>query len=207
MNHGSKYRIEFGFSGNGNEIAAAPISHWECPGAIVRSDPPSPDPSVEWKKPLGTGEDMWPADQHYVWSQHCTLQDPLSSWIRKHHHRDAFAFVSRTFTSENLENATYADTFKEIKFNRRHAAELGLTRAEGWSPHGVITPAISGLHNGDALKALYDNGINHVVGDNSRPALRNPSNYHWPLITTFTDNGFDGVQITPRWQPRVYFDW
>lgn len=37
----------------------------------------------------------------------------------------------------------------------------------------LIPPAITGLHNGDTVKAFMDNGIKYVVGDNTRPALMN----------------------------------
>jgi hypothetical protein len=31
-------------------------------------------------------------------------------------------------------------------------------------------------------------------------------NDHWPLNTTVKDNGLDGVQITPRWSTRIYYN-
>jgi hypothetical protein len=62
---------------------------------------------------------------------------------------------------------------KEINFN------IGFMKAMGFdkSPHysnGLIPPAITGLHNGDAIKAWMDTGIKYVVGDNTRPPLRSP---------------------------------
>jgi hypothetical protein len=49
--------------------------------------------------------------------------------------------------------------------------------------------------------------LRYVVGDNTRDALRNPTNYYWPLETTDKANGFAGIQITPRWSTRIYWDW
>jgi len=31
-------------------------------------------------------------------------------------------------------------------------------------------------------------------------------NDHWPLNTTVKDNGRDGIQITPRWSTRIYYN-
>lgn len=31
-------------------------------------------------------------------------------------------------------------------------------------------------------------------------------NEHWPLMTTIADNGFAGIQITPRWATNIYYN-
>jgi len=129
MNPGSKYFIELAFNGNGNEIIAAPASGWVCPNSVVRNDQPAPPQNLEWVKPLGTGVDAWPAGQQYVWSSQCTLFDPLAVYFQNTSKRDAFGWVSHTFTHEDLDNATYADAFKEITFNQRHATVLGIDKA------------------------------------------------------------------------------
>jgi hypothetical protein len=207
MNPGSKYFIELAFNGNGNEIIAAPASGWVCPNSVVRNDQPAPPQNQEWVKPLGTGVDAWPAGQQYVWSSQCTLLDPLATYFQDTSKRDAFGWVSHTFTHEDLDNATFADAFKEITFNQQHATILGIDKAAIWSPHGLVPPAITGLHNGDALKAFFQNGITNVVGDDTRPALVNPINPHWPIITTVSTNGFAGVQISSRGATRIFYDW
>lgn len=206
MNPGSDYFIELGFNGNGNEIEAAANSY-ACPAPIIRNDQPSPPENAEFVKPIGTGVNAWPANATYVWSQTCTLLDGLANYFQDTTKRDAFSWVSHTFSHEDLDNATLSDTYNEITFNQEHATEIGLDAAAKWSKNGLIPPAISGLHNGDALQALYENGIYNVVGDNTRPKLRNTENLHWPLMTTVEENGFAGVQITPRWSTRVYWDW
>jgi len=207
MNPGSNYFIELAFNGNGNEEQAAPASNWVCPKAVVRNDPLFTDQSLEWLKPIGTGTDVWPAGQQYIWTQQCLLLDGLASYFQNTANRDAFSWLSHTFTHENLDNATLSDAYKEITFNQQHATNLGLNSAARWSPNGLVPPAITGLHNGDALQAFFENGITNVVGDNSRPVLLNPTNPHWPLITTVAGNGYAGVQITPRWPTRIFFDW
>jgi hypothetical protein len=63
--------------------------------------------------------------------------------------------------------------YREITWNQAWADQIGLSGANWWSPRGIIPPAITGLHNGDALEAWAENGIVNVVGDNTRPVLRN----------------------------------
>jgi hypothetical protein len=207
MNTGSDYFIELAFNGNGNEIEASPISGWTCPSAVYRNDQPFPPQSWEWLKPVGTGVDAWPANQEYVWTTECLLLDGLAEYFQNTTNRDAFGWVSHTFSHENLDNATFSDVYNEITFNQHHASVLGIDNATIWSPHGLVPPAISGLHNGDALQAFYENGITSVVGDSTRPVLSNPDNAYWPLITTVNNNGYAGVQIVQRWNTRIFFEW
>lgn len=47
-----------------------------------------------------------------------------------------------------------------------------------FSPKDPIPPAITGLHNGDAIRAWHDAGIVYVVGDNTRPSLMNTVSQH-----------------------------
>lgn len=207
MNNGSDFIIELGFNGNGNEEQAALASQWTCPPSVSRSDPPSPDTDAEYVKPVGTGTNMWPANVTYSWNTSCSQQDQLARHFQNTTIRDSFAWVSHTFTHENLDNATLSDTMHEIQFNQEYGKQVGFASAARFAANGLIPPAITGLHNGDALKSFYDNGIYFVVGDNTRDVLRNQANYFWPLNTTVEVNGFAGVQITPRWSTRMYWDW
>jgi hypothetical protein len=174
--------------------------------AVVRSDPPTPVEDAEFVKPVNSGTNIWNTSVEYIWNASCILLDPLASYTQDTVRRDSFAWVSHTFTHENLDNATYSDTFSEISFNKEHANQLGFPNAKYFSAEGLIPPAIIGLYNGDALRAFYENGLRYVVGDNTRDALRNPTNYYWPLETTQKDYGFAGIQITPRWSTRIYWD-
>ncbi|MFN8371150.1 MAG: hypothetical protein U0T83_11080 [Bacteriovoracaceae bacterium] len=69
-----------------------------------------------------------------------------------------------------------------------------------------MTPRISGLFNGEALRAIYDNGIKYVIGDNTKPKLVSPISKHWPRITTKEQNGFDGIYIIPRYPNDIFYN-
>jgi hypothetical protein len=106
----------------------------------------------------------------------------------------------------DLTNATYSDTAKEISFNQAWLKQVGLDAALRWSGKGIIPPAITGLHNADAIKAWMDNGIFNVVGDNTRPLLRNTQSTFWPLNTTVAANGYAGLNVMPRWATLIYYN-
>lgn len=74
-----------------------------------------------------------------------------------------------------------------------------------FSNKSMITPGIYGLHNGNALHALYDNGIYYVVGENSRLDLLPEFPYHC-IHTNETFHGYSGMLIVPRFATSVYFD-
>jgi hypothetical protein len=82
---------------------------------------------------------------------------------------------------------------------------VGIADATRFS-EGLIPPAITGLHNGDALRAWLTAGVKYVVGDNTRPVLMNQVNEMWPLISTVGANGYAGVQINPRWATNIYYN-
>ena len=171
---GSDYFIELAHNGNGAIAAALGAS----------DDPPcTPDHAVEydlpqapyeWKKPLGTGVDYWDEEwDEYPWEQQCPASDELAQWFLDTGNRDAFAHVSHTFTHEEMNNGTFRDASLEIRFNQAWLKQMGFTDARSWSPDGIVPPAITGLHNGDAIRAWMENGISYVVGDNTRPSLKN----------------------------------
>jgi len=81
--------------------------------------------------------------------------------------------ISHTFSHEDQDNSTYFDVYREISWNQAWLQNVGIMGAAKWSGTGIIPPAITGLHNGDALRAWGDLGITHVVGDNTRPVLLN----------------------------------
>jgi hypothetical protein len=171
MPSGSNYFIELAHNGNG-DIEAAIKSEANAP--TKRCSPKTPieydeqiDTPLEFQKPLGTGTDIWPTSPAtYSWSLQCAQLDPLASWIMTPSNRDAFAHVSHTYTHAALNNATYSDVSKEISFNIAWSKQVGIAAAQRYSGKGLVPPAITGLHNGDAIKAWMDNGITSVVGDN-----------------------------------------
>lgn len=209
LNPGSVYFMETGFNGNGNMDYVGNLNTnaaQACPDSLNVNDPIGPSQNLEWLKPLGTGVNMWPTPVQYNWSLSCILMDPLATYFQTTANRDAFAWISHTFTHEDLENSTYYDTSLEISYNYEHAVNLGIVNAKMWSNKSFIPPSITGMHNGDALRAFMDNGIVAGVGDSTRPALVNPNNTHWPLITTVAANGYAGYTIIPRWATRIYYN-
>lgn len=171
---GSSYVIEMGHNGNGNvEWAILQGTNGTCDPNIPIRYTELTAPPLEFQKVLGTGTNIWPTTPtSYNWTKACIQQDPIGAWFMKAANRDAFLHVSHTFSHENLNNATYSDVNKEMKFNIAWLSQTGIS-AGRFSKNSLIPPAITGLHNGDAIKAFLDNGITTVVGDSSRPPLLN----------------------------------
>lgn len=84
--------------------------------------------------------------------------------------------------------------------------QTGISAATKFTSNGIIPPAITGLHNGDAIRAWHDGGITNVVGDNTRPSLMNQKNEMWPLYSTVSSNGFAGMLIIGRWATNIYYN-
>lgn len=101
-------------------------------------------------------------------------KDPLFVWWQTPANLNAFAHISHTFSHEDQDNSTYFDVVREITWNKAWLDQSGISKATRFSSTGIIPPAITGMHNGDALKAWYEQGIVHVVGDNTRKPLLNP---------------------------------
>ncbi|CAG8379332.1 unnamed protein product [Penicillium salamii] len=208
MPAGSSYFVEVGHNGNGNIENSSDSSDagWSTCGAAIEYDSP-PDTALEFQKPLGTGEDLWPTTPTtYDWTSACNAMDELLIWWTNESNLNKFGHISHTFTHEEQNNATYSDVYKEISFNQAWLKAVGIDKATKFTSNGIIPPAITGLHNGDALRAWWVNGITNCVGDNTRSALLNTENAMWPLFTTVANNGFDGIQVNPRWATRIYYN-
>ena len=205
MPAGSDYFIELGHNGNGDIIQSVSVAGSECdPNNAIYYDFP-PATALEYQKPLGMGVDLWPSTPgQYSWSLACALYDDLAAWFTTPANRDAFAHVSHTFTHLPQNNITYSDAEKEIVFNQAWLRQIGIDQGR-FSPKSLIPPAITGLHNGDAIRAWVTSGITSAVGDNSRPVLLN-TNVHWPLTTSSEQNGYSGLTVVPRWPTAIYFD-
>jgi hypothetical protein len=206
MNTGSEYYPEVGHNGNGNIEYSADVNDRTCNGGAIEYGD-VPDTPLEFMKPLGTGTNLWPSTPTtYDWSLACTNLDPLKIWWATPDNRDSFATISHTFTHEEQNNATYSDINKEISFNQAWLKQVTISDSSKFTSNGIIPPAITGLHNGDALQAWVDNGITNCVGDNTRPVLVNQDNDMWPYITTVDANGYAGMQVNPRWATRIYYN-
>ncbi|CAD6500007.1 BgTH12-04112 [Blumeria graminis f. sp. triticale] len=202
---GSDWFIELGHNGNGN-IEAAAGHNAICGTGPIEYDMQIDTP-LEWSKPIGAGINLWPSTPDtFPYPKTCTNSDALSLWFSSEANLNAFAHVSHTFTHEDQNNATYFDVSREISWNKAWLDQVGIAAASRFSPKGLIPPAITGLHNGDAIKAWVDNGIVNVVGDNTRPSLMNKENEMWPLETTLEANGYEGITIVPRWATNIYYN-
>ncbi|CZT48533.1 related to extracellular serine-rich protein [Rhynchosporium secalis] len=208
---GSNYTIEVGHNGNGNIGSSYDIDGQDDGASVCGSGPVQYDSqtpaSAEYVKPPGTGTSLWSNQAgDYPYSEQCVILDPLRNWWSTDANRDAFMHVSHTFTHESEDQATYYDVSKEIQWNQAWMAHIGISLAVYFSGRGLIPPAITGLHNGDALRAWSENGIVHAVGDNTRKILLNANNEHWPLITTVSGDNFAGVYVMPRWASNIYYN-
>ncbi|KAK6523660.1 hypothetical protein TWF281_001636 [Arthrobotrys megalospora] len=216
-NPGSEVFLEFGFNGNGAFIYDQTVlgldKNGTCPISVTYTGP-QPVTSLEYAKPPGTGTDLWPSNQTYNWPDKCIFFDPIAKMFSQNNTggdningvSDLFALVSHTFTHEGENPITYADSKKEITYNQQFQQKSFFDKAKRFSPNGVIPPAITGLHNADAIKAWMEAGINYVVGDNTRAPLRNQQSDRWPLVSTAADNGYPGLVIIPRWANRIYYN-
>jgi hypothetical protein len=117
-----------------------------------------------------------------------------------------FYLGSHTFTHENLNDCSYQDAMNELLYNLNFADAAGWTGQPYYSRTSIVTPAISGLWNGDALKALVDNGYTSLVGDSSRENTINPQDSYWPFVTTLESSNYDGFRIIPRSPTVIYFN-
>ncbi|KAL1597716.1 hypothetical protein SLS60_008202 [Paraconiothyrium brasiliense] len=198
---GSSYTIELGHNGNGNIEAAVEKDYDNEP---ARCDPQDGveyetqiDGPLEYMKPIGTGKDLWAKKfKSYSWSLKCSQLDPLEVYFANKTNMHSFFHVSHTFTHEDETNATYADVVKEISWNQAWFKAIGFTEsvsAPYYSPSGLIPPGITGLHNGDALRAWDENGI------------RRKSDFH-PIITNVKENGYAGVYIIGRYGSSIYYN-
>jgi hypothetical protein len=112
-----------------------------------------------------------------------------------------------------LDNVTLEAARQQLALNAKMAGPgfLGLAGRPTYSASALVTPAISGLFNGDALAAMAEAGITTAVGDNTWPILLNPANPHHMLYTTEAANGYPSgpgtyaVAIMPRWATSIAF--
>lgn len=204
---GSNFKLELGHNGNGDIEAANANANTVCkPDSAVEYDE-VPDPPLEFQKPLGTGTDRWPKELvTYPWSLQCAQRDAFAKWFNTLSNTNAFMHLSHTFSHMELNNATYYDAKREIQFNQAWMDQMGISKAASFSPKSLIPPAITGLHNGDVIRAWMDAGLTNVVGDNTRPVLRSTKSQYWPLTTTVESNGFAGLTVIPRYATTIYYN-
>ncbi|KAM0325920.1 hypothetical protein ACHAQA_007225 [Verticillium albo-atrum] len=206
---GSDFWLEFAHNGNGDIMGATlpDGSDGICdPDYAVYTEDQVATP-LEWVKPPGTGTNVWPDEfTTYNYSKACADRDEFALWFQKSENLNAFAHLSHTFSHISLNNATFDDANREIQFNQAWMKQTGIDKATRFSAHGLVPPAITGLHNADVIKAWVDNGITYVVGDNTRSPLRNLGNRYHALKSTVADNGREGLTIIPRFATTIYYN-
>ncbi|KAJ3315536.1 hypothetical protein HDU76_002165 [Blyttiomyces sp. JEL0837] len=225
MNPGSNFKLDICFNGNGiletsnnnNPALPAPLDHADL------------DVDINFVKPLGTGYTYWPKTAAQLapfqlasfQKNYAAMQqyDPLFAYFvtnaknfyLNHHtfsHESKILVPLSKFyaNTENLNNCSYYDAYNELQSNIYIAQVAGWTGQPYWSGHSMVTPSISGLFNGDALKALYDLGIRSIQGDTTRLNTLNSTNYYWPMITSKASSNFDGMIVIPRSATRIYYN-
>lgn len=111
-----------------------------------------------------------------------------------------FNWISHTWSHLDLDPATYNETSQEITQNYQTAQYLGVWGTSNYSHNSMVTPKITGLFNSEAMRALANQRINFVVGDDSLPQFVNQTNPHLGLYTR------SGIYIIPRHATEIYFD-
>eukprot|EP00026_Physarum_polycephalum_P003031 Phypoly_transcript_03040.p1 GENE.Phypoly_transcript_03040~~Phypoly_transcript_03040.p1 ORF type:complete len:833 (+),score=110.97 Phypoly_transcript_03040:44-2542(+) len=122
--------------------------------------------------------------------------------------QNKFWFLSHTWDHPcDLDTGSYAEMSGEITNNTQFTPSFltgGLSSPQ-FSGDSIVTPCITGLFNGQVLKAMVDNGIVNCVGDTSVAALQSANPYHGIPTTTAT-NGYAGVFIVPRQALDINYD-
>uniref|UniRef100_A0A8H7N751 Uncharacterized protein n=1 Tax=Bionectria ochroleuca TaxID=29856 RepID=A0A8H7N751_BIOOC len=144
---GSDFWLEIGHNGNGDIINSTltddDMNTNKCnpPDAVYwEQDVQAPN---EWRKPLGTGDDVWPTGtkyETYSWSLACAKIDQFALWFTKAANLNHFAHLSHTFSHMSLNNATYHDAKREIQFNQAWMKQMGIDTATRFTANGIIPP-------------------------------------------------------------------
>jgi len=96
--------------------------------------------------------------------------DPLT--IRAQALGPSFKWISHTWDHTLLDNVSYAVALAEFTRNNTLVSSLGLLP---YDIRSLVTPAISGLNNPDAIHAAFDAGIRFLVDDTSVAGWNNTS--------------------------------
>ncbi|KAJ3403947.1 hypothetical protein HDV05_007446, partial [Chytridiales sp. JEL 0842] len=177
MNPGSKFVTEIAFNGNGVWEQTWKAQGGDAGKATTVAPLFLPDEYLEgvdinFIKPLGTGMTVWPKETSSLSVANMTKIVPT---LRKYDslydyfyvNASEFFMSSHTFTHEILNNCSYSDAYNELTTNRNFAQASGWTGKPFWSNFSMVTTGISGIWNGDAIRAMFDSGIFSIVGDTS----------------------------------------
>ncbi len=141
-----------------------------------------------------------------ILSKPATGNDPLLTYAQSFYNQ--YFWLSHTYTHADLNFTTYQETDEELKKNVDFTVKNFFTIPgfnNFYSSSSMVTPRISGLLREDSLKALWNNGIKYVTGDNTRPELRPPHPFT-AKYSTKELNGFPGILIVPRNATEIYYN-
>jgi len=202
MPKGSQYKVELAFNGWYVLSTADHKQH-------IAVDWTNYGKPRDYVMPLSEeGSHKYPEQIDSDWYDAALRKDELYDFFAKNpENQDNFYWLTHTFSHHNLDYASYHDADIEISLNIKLADDpyLGMYKRDCFSPHSIVCPEISGLHNGHTLKAFTDNAVTYGVGDTSRRDL-DPDNWYYPLITNQTTSNFDGFFIIPRQPTEIYWD-
>ncbi|KAJ3047167.1 hypothetical protein HK097_000168 [Rhizophlyctis rosea] len=196
---GSTFKLTHGFNGNGVlEAIDSP--------AVIYID--NDQGEYDYIQPLGAGTQAWPSPVPAVHKQYTLTQlkqDPLFvELLGSTTAMNNYWWCSHTYTHEKLNNCSRTDVDNELDYNLYFANVTGLARHASWTSKTMITPSISGLRNGDAIRSMVSRGINIIVGDTSRADITNQTYPFHPWITTTASSNYNGFMAIPR-QPTVIY--
>ncbi|KAJ3126131.1 hypothetical protein HK098_007842 [Nowakowskiella sp. JEL0407] len=183
---GSNFKIELAYNGIGMLMKGNPAATLNIDSEnYVLND---------FVKPLGGGDNRWPnpvpSDADIgITNESIASSNPLFNYFNGLDRRQKQCECDLEFSMNIKATKSLLKFFNESYF----------------SPNSIVTPQISGLRNGDAIKAIVDNGINYAVGDDSRPELISDKGVLYPLITTNALSNYNGFMILPRSPCEVYF--
>lgn len=119
--------------------------------------------------------------------------------------KDEFNWLSHTFTHPTLDYLPFEVVDWEMRANVLTAQDLfGSLDYPTFSKNSMVTPRISGLFNPNSLRAIDQNGVHNVTGDNTRPEL--VESLFMGHYTTKEKHGYPGLYIIPRHSTVVYYN-
>eukprot|EP00127_Corallochytrium_limacisporum_P006684 Clim_evm63s232 gene=Clim_evmTU63s232 len=166
---------------------------------LCGGDTPFPGPAIVYHRNDTIPEEFDENDVR-TWIR----SDPVWHYAMTDEVQEYFHWITHTFSHLEMDNITEHDASQEIDISMRVQRTVGLDDHPYHSSEHVITPRISGLFNGYALRAMDKLGIISIVDDKSTGVTN--FNYPWHgWRTTYERNGHDGMYVNKRDPAEVYF--
>ncbi|KAJ3402432.1 hypothetical protein HDV05_008523, partial [Chytridiales sp. JEL 0842] len=212
MPPGSSFKLELALNGNGVYYETWKKTDRSAHRPLMFDMSVYENVDKNIKKPRGGGVNVWAGVPLMIFEDaniarnldSFRANDSLFNYI--YTNKSDFFLSSHTFTHEDLTLASYQDTYGEITVNQNFVRATQLDDKDVWSSRTIVSPAITGIFNGDALQALTDANITSMMGDTSRPNIVNSTNPRWPYITSLESSNFEGFTIIPRSATSIYYN-